>query len=216
MNTFLNVTNAVDASEILERQRHAFLNTEPPTLAQRKAQLAKLRAAVLEYRDELQIAVSEDFGHRSYHETDVMELVGIVQSIDYLSRNLRRFMKPERRHVSLFYRSGKAHVEYQPKGVIGVMAPWNYPISLTLIPLATALAAGNRAMLKPSELTPRTSAVIHRMLASIFTIDEVAVVLGGPEVGAEFSALSFDHLIFTGSTPVGRKVMKAASDNLVP
>lgn len=216
MNSFLNVTNAVDASEMLERQRNAFLNTEPPTLAQRKKQLAKLRAAVLEYREELQIAVSEDFGHRSYHETDVMELVGIVQSIDYLSRNLRRFMKPERRHVSLFYQSGKAHVEYQPKGVIGVMAPWNYPISLTLIPLATALASGNRAMLKPSELTPRTSAVIHRMLASIFTIDEVAVVLGGPEVGAEFSALSFDHLIFTGSTPVGRKVMKAASDNLVP
>lgn len=216
MNTLNEVSSTLNASEILSRQRKAFLKAEPPTLQQRKASLAKLRAAVIEYRSELQVAASEDFGHRSYHETDVMELVGIVQSIDYLTRNLRRFMKPEKRHVSLFYRSASAHIEYQPKGVIGVMAPWNYPISLTLIPLATAIAAGNRAMLKPSELTPRTSEVISRMLAANFSIEEVAVILGGPEVGAEFSALPFDHLLFTGSTPVGRKVMKAASDNLVP
>lgn len=216
MNTLNQVNNVINTSDLLSKQRKAFLQTEPPSLKQRKANLSKLRAAVIEYREELQAATSEDFGHRSYQETDVMELVGIVQSIDYLSRNLRRFMKPERRHVSLFYRSATAHVEYQPKGIIGVMAPWNYPISLTLIPLATALAAGNRAMLKPSELTPRTSDVIHRMLTEIFPLEEVAVILGGPEVGAEFSSLPFDHLLFTGSTPVGRKVMKAASDNLVP
>ena len=140
----------------------------------------------------------------------------MVQAIDYLVRNLRRFMKRERRHVGLFYRAGRAYVEYQPKGVIGVMAPWNYPFSLTVIPLATALAAGNRAMLKPSELTPRTSEVIRRLIEETFSPDEVAVVLGDPEVGAAFSALPFDHLLFTGSTPVGRKIMKAASDNLVP
>lgn len=216
MNTFNDISHVNNASEILKQQRQAFLAAEPPSLAQRKANLAKLRAAVLAYRTELQTAVSEDFGHRSAHETDVMELVGIVQSIDYLSRHLRRFMKAERRHVSLFYRAAKAHVEYQPKGIIGVMSPWNYPVSLTLIPLATALAAGNRAMLKPSELTPRTSDVMHRMLTATFPIEEVAVILGGPEVGADFSALPFDHLLFTGSTPVGRKVMKAASDHLVP
>lgn len=208
--------NIADAAEILAQQRAAFLNTEPPDLKQRKAQLAKLHRAVLEYRSELAEAASADFGHRSHHETDVMELVGIIQSIDYLSRNLRRFMKLEKRHVSVFYRSARAYVEYQPKGIIGVMAPWNYPVSLTLIPLATALAAGNRVMLKPSELTPRTSEVILRMLAATFPLNEVAVVLGGPEVGAAFSSLPFDHLLFTGSTPVGRKVMKAASDNLVP
>lgn len=173
MNTLNEVSSTLNASEILSRQRKAFLKAEPPTLQQRKTSLAKLRAAVIEYRSELQVAASEDFGHRSYHETDVMELVGIVQSIDYLTRNLRRFMKPEKRHVSLFYRSASAHIEYQPKGVIGVMAPWNYPISLTLIPLATAIAAGNRAMLKPSELTPRTSEVISRMLAANFSIEEV-------------------------------------------
>lgn len=126
MNTLNQVNNVINTSDLLSKQRKAFLQTEPPSLKQRKANLSKLRAAVIEYREELQAATSEDFGHRSYQETDVMELVGIVQSIDYLSRNLRRFMKPERRHVSLFYRSATAHVEYQPKGIIGVMAPWNY------------------------------------------------------------------------------------------
>ena len=205
-----------DMAALLGRQRSAFLKDGPPTLADRKARLKRLRAAVLAHRREVAEAVSADFGHRSHHETDLMEIVGAIQTIDYLIRNLRRFMKPERRHVGLFYRTGRAYVEYQPKGVIGVMAPWNYPFSLTIIPLATALAAGNRAMLNPSELTPRTSEAIRRMLEEIFPPEEVAVVLGGPEIGAAFSGLPFDHLLFTGSTPVGRKVMKAASDNLVP
>ena len=185
-------------------------------MQQRKERLARLRAVVLAYRSEVEEAVSADFGHRSRHETAIMELVGVIQAIDYLTRNLRRFTKPQRRHVGIFYRAGHARVEYQPLGVIGVMAPWNYPFALTFIPLATALAAGNRAMLKPSELTPRTSEVMRRMLAETFPSEEVAVVLGGPEVGAAFSGLPFDHLLFTGSTQVGRKVMKAASDNLVP
>ncbi|CAB3797742.1 Coniferyl aldehyde dehydrogenase [Paraburkholderia caffeinitolerans] len=206
----------LDAADLLARQRSAFLRAGPPSLEQRKAQLARLRAVVLANRETVQEAISADFGHRSHHETDLMELAGVIQSIDYLTRNLRRFMKPERRHVGIFSRSGQAWVEHQPKGVVGVMAPWNYPFALTFIPLATALAAGNRVMLKPSELTPRTSEVIQRMLADTFPADEVAVVLGGPETGAAFSGLPFDHLLFTGSTQVGRKVMKAASDNLVP
>lgn len=209
-------SSSFDPAVLLARQRNAFVSEGPPSMQQRKARLARLRAVVLAYRREVEEAVSVDFGHRSRHETAIMELVGVIQAIDYLTRNLRRFMKPQRRHVGIFYRAGQAHVEYQPLGVIGVMAPWNYPFSLTFIPLATALAAGNRAMLKPSELTPRTSEVMRRMLAETFPIEEVAVVLGGPEVGAAFSGLPFDHLLFTGSTQVGRKVMKAASDNLVP
>lgn len=205
-----------DMAQCLNRQRSAFLKDGPPTRGARKARLARLRAAVLAHRGEIQAAISADFGHRSRHETDLMEIFGVVQTIDYLTRNLRRFMKPERRHVGLFYQAGRAYVDYQPKGVIGVMAPWNYPFSLTIIPLATALAAGNRAMLKPSELTPRTGEVIRRMLETAFAPEEVAVVLGGPEAGAAFSGLPFDHLLFTGSTEVGRKVMKAAADNLVP
>ncbi|MGU7774528.1 coniferyl aldehyde dehydrogenase [Burkholderia sp. MR1-5-21] len=209
-------SSSIDPAALLARQRSAFVRAGPPSVQQRKARLARLRAAVLAHRRDVEEAVNADFGHRSRHETAIMELVGVIQAIDYLTRNLRRFMKPQRRHVGIFYRAGRAHVEYQPVGVVGVMAPWNYPFSLTFIPLATALAAGNRAMLKPSELTPRTSEVIRRMLADTFPSEEVAVVLGGPEVGAAFSGLPFDHLIFTGSTQVGRKVMKAASDNLVP
>ena len=201
---------------LLARQREAFLKDGPPSLAQRRAGLARLRAAVLACREELATTVSADFGHRSRHETDIMELAGVIQTIDYLYRKLPRFMRRERRHVGLLYRNGRAYVEYQPKGVIGVMAPWNYPIALTLIPLATALAAGNRAMLKPSELTPRTGEALQRMLAGTFDEDEVAVILGGPETGAAFSTLPFDHLLFTGSTAVGRKVMQAASEHLVP
>ncbi|MFJ4371097.1 coniferyl aldehyde dehydrogenase [Pseudomonas japonica] len=207
---------AIDPALTLDQQRRAFLNDGPPGIELRKANLIKLRATLLAHRSAVEEAISADFGNRSRHETDIMELLGVVQSIDYLVRHLRRFMKSERRHVAAFHRTGRAYVEYQPKGVIGVMAPWNYPIALTFIPLATALAAGNRVMIKPSELTPRTSELIQRMLADSFSVDEVAVVLGGPETGAHFSALPFDHLLFTGSTQVGRMVMRAASDNLVP
>lgn len=206
----------LDMMNVLERQRLAFLQDGLPDLALRRARLSRLRAAVLAHRRAIGDAISQDFGHRSHHETDLMELVGVIQSIDYLSRNLPRFMKPERRHVDILYQGGHASVAYQPKGVIGIMAPWNYPFSLTMIPLATALAAGNRAMLKPSELTPRISELIRAILAEAFPAEEVSVVLGGPEAGAEFSRLPFDHLLFTGSTQVGRMVMKAASENLVP
>lgn len=205
-----------DMQEMLLLQRAAFSAEGVPSIKQRKATLAKLRSAVLEYRARIEEAISVDFGNRSKHETAIMEFAGVVQSIDYLVGNLRRFMRREKRHVGLFYRPGRAYVEYQPKGVVGIMAPWNYPFSLTIIPLATALAAGNRAMIKPSELTPATSDLIRRMLCSRFDVSEVATVLGGAEVGAAFSGLPFDHLLFTGSTAVGRKVMRAASDNLVP
>ena len=177
----------------LAAQRHAFLCDGAPTIAQRKAALRRLRSAILAQRGALTAAVSADFGHRSPYETDITEITVTVQAIDYLLRHLKRFMQPERRHVALPYRAGRAYVQYQPKGVIGVMAPWNYPFSLTFIPLATATAAGNRVMLKPSELTPRTSQLIETMLAALFPTDEVAVVTGGPEVGAGFSTLAFDH-----------------------
>jgi coniferyl-aldehyde dehydrogenase len=145
-----------------------------------------------------------------------MEVAGVVNGIKYLSRNLPRFMRRQSRRVGPEMRFGKAWVEYQPLGVIGIMAPWNYPIQLALMPLATALAAGNRVMLKPSEYTPATNAVLRRMLAEAFPVEVVALVEGGAKVGGEFAALPFDHLFFTGSTAVGSKVMKAASDNLVP
>jgi coniferyl-aldehyde dehydrogenase len=202
--------------DILARQRAAFMRAGAPSLTERRADLRRLRSAIVARRSEIEAAVNADFGHRSRHETAIMEIASLRLGIDYLHRNLPRFMRPTRRHVALYFRFGSARVEYQPLGVIGIMAPWNYPLSLALMPLATAIAAGNRAMIKPSEYTPATSDLLARMLAQIFPPEQVAVATGDAPVGAAFSALPFDHLIFTGSTPVGRAVMKAASANLTP
>jgi coniferyl-aldehyde dehydrogenase len=202
--------------QILARQRAAFLRGGPPPLEQRRSDLRKLRTAVLARRADIERALDADFGHRSRHETAAMELMTQVQGIGYLDRHLRRFMAPARRHVALTFRFASARIEYQPLGVIGIIAPWNYPLSLALMPLATAIAAGNRVMLKPSELTPETGALLAILLAETFAEEHVAVVTGDAAVGAAFAALPFDHLLFTGSTAVGRAVMRAASENLVP
>ena len=203
-------------SSLLTRQRAAFMRHGPPSLAERRANLKKLRAALLARRADFEAALDLDFGHRSRHETGIMEMLVATWGIDYLHRNLRRFMRRERRHVALPMRLARAYVEYQPLGVVGIVAPWNYPFSLALIPLATALAAGNRAMIKPSELTPATSDLLVAMIAETFPEDEVSVVTGDAAIGAAFAALPFDHLFFTGSTAVGRAVMRAASEHLVP
>jgi len=202
--------------DVLAMQRAAFLRDGAPSLAQRRASLAKLRAAVIARRGDLEAALDRDFGHRARHETAIMEILPLIWGIDYLSSHLRRFMRPERRHVALPMRLAGARVEYQPLGVIGIVAPWNYPASLALMPLATAIAAGNRAMIKPSEFTPATSATLAALLSATFSEEEVAVVLGDASVGAAFSGLPFDHLSFTGSTAVGRVVMRAAAQHLVP
>jgi coniferyl-aldehyde dehydrogenase len=214
--TAIPAASGREPGQILARQRAAFLRDGPPPLKQRLVDLGKIRSAVLARRADIERAVDADFGHRSRHETAAMELMTLVQGIDYLHCNLRRFMAPARRRVALTFRFASARVEYQPLGVIGVIAPWNYPLSLALMPLATAIAAGNRAMLKPSEFTPETSRLLAAMLADTFPEEQVAVVTGDAAVGAAFASLPFDHLLFTGSTAVGRAVMRAASENLVP
>jgi Aldehyde dehydrogenase family len=213
----ISTSNPINHLEdILAAQRTAFLRDGPPTLSGRRADLKKLRAAILARRNDIEAVLNADFGHRSRHETAIMDVVSVILGIDYLHRNLRRFMRPTRRHVALPFRFGSVWIEYQPLGVIGIVAPWNYPVSLALMPLATAIAAGNRAMIKPSEFTPATSNLLAAMLGDTFPDDQVAVVTGDAAVGAAFSALAFDHVLFTGSTPVGRAVMRAASENLVP
>src|SRR5262245_49479215 len=204
-----------ELSALLARQRAAFLRDGPPSLSERRGRLSKLRAALLARKAELEAALDADFGHRSRHETAIMEVLPLVWGIDYLHKNLRRFMRRERRHVALPMRFARAYVEHQPLGVVGIVAPWNYPFSLALMPLATALAAGNRAMIKPSELTPATSDLLVSLIGETFSEDEVGVVTGDAAVGAAFAALPFDHLFFTGSTAVGRAVMRAASEQLV-
>ncbi|WP_405055295.1 coniferyl aldehyde dehydrogenase [Acetobacter senegalensis] len=205
-----------DLSRILDRQRAAFLNDGPPGLEQRRADLRRLKAEILKHKVEILQALNTDFGHRSVRESAIVELIPLLHSITYLIRNLRHWMKPERRHVAPYFQCGRAWVIRQPLGVVGIIAPWNYPLSLALVPLATALAAGNRVMLKPSELTPTTSSVIEKIIQAIFPPDQVSVVTGDAEVGAAFSALPFDHILFTGSTAVGKKVAAAAARNLTP
>lgn len=216
MNTSNSTNAALRMGDILSQQRTAFLRDGPPALSQRKADLLKLKTAILARRGEIEQAVREDFGHRSPHETAILELIPLIQAINYQRSHLRRWMRPEKRHVPMPFQPGRAWVSYQPLGVVGIMSPWNYPLALALMPLATAIAAGNRAMLKPSEFTPASSAFLVKMLSETFAQDQVAVVAGDAAVGQDFAALPFDHLVFTGSTRVGRAVMKAASENLVP
>src|SRR6266568_3215093 len=161
--------------------------------------------------DELPIVLLHGSATGSYSWAAVR--MGVVQGIDYLERNLRRFMRPTRRHIALDMRFGSNRIEYQSLGVVGIISPWNYPVNLSLMPVVTAIAAGNRVMLKPSKLTPATNAVIGSMFSDLFPEEQVAMVSGD---GSAFSSLPFDHLVFTGSTAVGRAVMKAASENLVP
>jgi coniferyl-aldehyde dehydrogenase len=203
-------------TSILAAQRDAFLRDGAPSADKRRADLLKLKRAMVARRRDFEAAVNADFGSRSAYETAIMELMPTIQGIDYLRANVRRWMRPRTRHVSMQFRPGSAKVMVQPRGVIGIISPWNYPASLSLMPLATAIAAGNRAMLKPSEFTPKTTELIALMLRDLFPEDQVAIVTGAADVGEAFSALPFDHLIFTGSTSVGRAVMRAASDNLVP
>jgi coniferyl-aldehyde dehydrogenase len=201
---------------VLAAQREAFLRDGAPSAETRRSDLAKLKNGILAHRRDFEVAIKADFGHRSAYETAIMEIMPTLKGIDYLRGNLRRWMRPRVRRVSMQFRPGDAKVLLQPLGVVGIISPWNYPASLSLMPLATAIAAGNRAMLKPSEHTPKTSELIVSVVREIFADCQVAVVTGGSDVGQAFAALPFDHLVFTGSTSVGRAVMRAASANLVP
>ncbi len=198
---------------ILAGQRAACVRDGAPSPAQRRSDLKRFKAALIVQRRAIEEAINADFGNRSRHETAMMEVLGVVQGIDYVERNLARFMRPSRRHIAVHQRAGSNHVEYQPLGVVGVISPWNYPVNLSLMPVVTAIAAGNRVMLKPSKFSPATNALLASMVSELFPEEQVTVVSGD---GSAFSSLPFDHLVFTGSSSVGRAVMKAASANLVP
>lgn len=200
----------------LERQRAAFLQAGAPSLAQRRADLAKLKAAIKDKAESIAEAISADFGSRSRHESLLAEIFTTLAGIRHTARHLSGWMRPKRVSVSLELMPGRARILYQPVGVVGIISPWNYPFQLAIMPLVAALAAGNRVMLKPSELTPRTSEFLAEFLAGLFPSEKVATVLGGPDIGAAFARLPFDHLFYTGSTAVGRLVMQAAAENLTP
>ena len=201
---------------LLAAMRAADAAEGPPDAPRRRARLAALGAALRRHHEALAQAISADFGNRSRPETMLAEVVPVLGAITHARRHLARWMRPQRRHVALTFRPGAAWVRHEPLGVVGIVAPWNYPVLLGLMPLVDALAAGNRALLKPSELTPATSALLARLLAEAFAPTEVAVVQGGPDVAEAFVRLPLDHLVFTGSTRIGRQVMQAAAERLTP
>jgi len=199
-----------------DQQRAAFLQEGPPTLEQRRIDLGNLRKAIRPNVDRIAAAISADFGHRSRHETALADVFPVLAAIRHATRNLARWMRPRRVAVGLEFMPARARVICQPLGVIGVISPWNYPFQLAMMPVVAAIAAGNRIMLKPSELTPRTSDLLAELLSAIFPEGKVAITVGGAAVGAAFARLPFDHLFYTGSTAVGRLIMQAAAENLTP
>ncbi len=214
----MDIATETPVSELLPtlQRLRAAQAAATPTYAQRRADLDRLRAAFQRRIEEMAKTVSADFGTRSRHESLVADGMTVLSEIDHLRKHMKSWMRPQRRMVNWLFLPARAEVRMQPLGVVGVIAPWNYPVNLALIPLATAIAAGNHVMLKPSEHSPRTSAFLRDLLNEVFPADRVAVLLGGVDVATAFASLPFDHLLFTGSTAVGRKVMAAAAANLTP
>jgi acyl-CoA reductase-like NAD-dependent aldehyde dehydrogenase len=186
------------------------------SLKKRTEMLQKLLKWVTQNQQTIAMAISEDFGNRSEFETRSGEILMSTNGIRHTLSHLHEWVQDTDKPVFWGFLPATARVIRQPKGVIGILSPWNYPFLLAVSPLQMALAAGNRVLIKPSELTPKTAQLLETMVSTLFTPDEVAVVQGGPETGAAFARLPFDHLLFTGSTVVGRKVMLAAAENLTP
>ena len=208
---------------VLELQKSLNIKEGAPDLELRKDRLDRVIAMVGKYDKHIVKAVNEDFGNRDPVMSAATEVASVIGPMEHAKKNLRKWMKTEKRKAAiaplgsaLSLLGAKAEVRYQPKGVVGAISPWNFPMNLALAPLAGILSAGNRVMHKPSELTPATSDLLKEMIEEYFDEAEMAVFVGDAEVGAAFSGLAFDHMIFTGGTSIAKHVMKAASENLVP
>ncbi|MFM5135020.1 coniferyl aldehyde dehydrogenase [Aeromonas rivipollensis] len=202
--------------EQVNRLKQACQAHPMPSLEQRRNRLSALKGALLAHKQPLCDALALDYGQRSDYDSLVADILPCVMQINYSLKRLKGWMRPARRHPGLLLAPARVEVHYQPLGVIGIMVPWNFPVMLSLGPLIGAIAAGNRAMIKLSEFTPHTNAVLRTLLAQVFGDDEVVVIEGDAGLAAAFSTLPFDHLLFTGSTAVGRLVMAAAAPQLTP
>ena len=212
-------TSQSQMQSILDRQRAAYLAEGVVSSETRMDRLERAVQVVKKHQNAFVQAMNEDFGHRSEHQSLFTDVASSVGPLRHAQQNLKRWQKKDKRKVTpgiLALLGAKAWVEYQPLGVVGVISPWNFPVNLTFTPLAGVLSAGNRCMIKPSEYTPATSAAMAAGFAEEFDEEEIAVITGGPQTGADFSGLAFDHLLFTGATSVAKHVMRAASENLVP
>jgi len=222
MNAPQSVTQAEDIEQrmlqALEAQRKDYLREGDVSAETRIDRLDRGIDVVLKYQDKIVEALNADFSCRARQVSLLTDVAASVTPMKHARKHLHRWMRPQRRPtmfpLNLF--GGRSRIEYQPLGVVGVISPWNFPVNLTFGPLAGILAAGNRALIKPSEFTPATSEVMAEMVAEAWDAKEVAIFTGGPEVGQAFSGLPFDHLLFTGATSVARHIMTAAARNLVP
>ncbi len=208
---------------VLELQKNLNIKEGAPDIKLRTDRLERVISMVTKNEKAIIAALQEDFGNRDPVMTAATEVASVIGPMEHAKKNLKKWMKTEKRKAAiaplgsaLSLLGAKAEIRYQPKGVVGAISPWNFPLNLALAPLSGILAAGNRVMLKPSELTPSSSDITKSMIEEYFDESEMAVFVGDPEVGAAFSGLAFDHLIFTGGTAIAKHVMKAASENLVP
>jgi coniferyl-aldehyde dehydrogenase len=206
----------LELSRLYERQREAFLKDMAPSHATRTDRLDRFAAAVERHASRFVEVISEDFGHRSAFETQGADIGAILSMIRHTRRHLVRWMKPRRVPTAPAFWPGSSRIVRQPLGVVGIISPWNYPLYLSAGPLVAVLAAGNRALVKPSELTPRFGELLKKAVSELFPEEEIAVVTGGPDVAQALTRLPLDHLVFTGSTAVGRLVARAAAENLTP
>ena len=202
------------AEEIFHRQRTAGREKPYPSLAERLDALEKIERILVDNQEEIADAVSADFGNRSRHETKILEIFPAVSGLRHTRRKLKKWMKTQRRHVAITFLGARNRVIPQPKGVVGIIAPWNYPLSLVVTPLTSALAAGNRCMIKMAANSQRLCELLDRLFSEVFTHDYVAI-LPGVSAG-DFTPLPFDHLFFTGSPASGRTVMQTAAAHLTP
>ncbi|PNQ76553.1 coniferyl aldehyde dehydrogenase [Erythrobacter sp. SAORIC-644] len=203
---------------VLRKQRSAHHQMRPEPMNLRRDRIERAITLLKKHGDDLCKVMAADFGNRSPLQSMITDIAGTANFGKYCLKKMDKWARAEKRHVQfpLGLLGAKAEVRYEPKGVVGILSPWNFPVNLSFGPLMQVFAAGNRAMIKPSEFTEKTSLLTKELIEEYFTPDECAVFTGGPEVAAAFSELAFDHLVFTGSTATGRKVMEAASKNLVP
>ncbi len=204
--------------QALGRQRAAFTASMPEPLAVREDRIKRVIALIKDNGDAFARAMSDDFGHRSREQSLMTDIAPTITAAKYCLKQMSKWAKSEKRGTTfpLGLLGAKAEVRYEPKGVVGIVSPWNFPVGLTFTPLAQVFAAGNRAMVKPSEFTEATSALMAELAPKYFAPEELVVITGGPEIGQEFCGLAFDHLLFTGATSIGRHVLRAAAENLVP
>ena len=214
----MNIPPVIHLQKILEDQKSFFIKNGPPDYKLRLDRLNRVKDMLISNKSKIVEALDEDYGVRSLDQSLITDVYAALPAFSHAIKNLKRWMKPEKRQSNFPYGmfGARSYIHFEPLGTVGMISPWNFPFYLSIAPLAGIFSAGNQAMHKPSEFTPITADLMKSLCDEYFDEVELATVTGGIEVGEQFSSLKFDHLLFTGSGNVGKKVMQAAAQNLVP